>query len=162
VSTTAGDGAMLIAYVVPAAGGTVTARDLRAFVADALPAYMVPSRFETVGSLPLRSNGKLDRDRLPAVRTPRNVLRRSSPDPWWVRAVGEAWEAAVGSPATSIDEDFFDAGGDSLVAARLTGLLREATGLALDPGAVFRGRTVRELAVLAADCAGVDTSCRFR
>ncbi|HET9652887.1 MAG TPA: amino acid adenylation domain-containing protein, partial [Usitatibacter sp.] len=61
----------VVAYVVPRAGATVRADDFRAALRQHLPEYMVPSAFTMLESLPLKANGKVDRDALPAPAAPR-------------------------------------------------------------------------------------------
>ncbi|HEY0186756.1 MAG TPA: Pls/PosA family non-ribosomal peptide synthetase [Cellulomonas sp.] len=122
--------AVLAGYLVPADGTTLdlgTARDrLRAV----LPAALVPV-LGVVPALPTRGSGKVDRDALPwplpgasAAGSP-DAPAGLSPTAAWV---AERWTAALGTPVAGPSDDFFAAGGGSLVAAQLVSALRERYG----------------------------------
>ncbi|WP_171162911.1 non-ribosomal peptide synthetase [Streptomyces sp. I05A-00742] len=139
----------LVAYVVPQLPDRPpTADELRAFVSRHLPSYMVPGQFVTLETLPLSPNGKVDRAGLPepgqqavaAVEPPANERERTMAGAW---AAVLSKDAAIGR-----HDDFFEAGGDSLLGVRV--LARAAQeGLYLTPQEFFSHRTVAEQAALA-------------
>jgi amino acid adenylation domain-containing protein len=151
----------LVAYVVDSflgqAGDPNDWTELRADLARRLPAYMVPQRFVRLSALPLTASGKLDRRALPppfalqARRAPRaRASLRREPT---LDLVELAWrEVLVGAPS-SADINFFDAGGSSLAAIRLQGLLEQRSGRALEATFIYDHPTPRRqaaaLAVLA-------------
>ena len=135
----------LAAYLVPAGPGLAGVRD---YCASRLPAYMVPARIVTVGSLPLTVAGKVDigalraqaaagDDRAPD--TPAGDDRGpDAPAPPAGGPVAALWARLLGAAP---DADFFAAGGDSLLAMRLVSELAAQTGRQLTVEDVFTART---------------------
>ncbi|MTK03951.1 amino acid adenylation domain-containing protein [Micromonospora sp. CP22] len=119
----------LVAFVVPQRpGGTVDPGEVVAWAADRLPAYMVPARVRVVEALPLTANGKVDRKRLlESAPTPTAVPdgRSEPPRPGVEQRIADLWSEVLGGQPASRELGFFDAGGNSLLAARFVGQLRE-------------------------------------
>ncbi|MEU8691105.1 amino acid adenylation domain-containing protein [Streptomyces sp. NPDC048665] len=125
----------LVAYVV----GGAAHSDLRAFLAERLPAFMVPEAFVTVDALPLSPSGKLDRRALPDAP----VSDAPAADATWTETeqrVARLWSELLGTPVTDLDADLFSLGGHSLVAARIA----QELGVAVKT--VFARPTVRAVA----------------
>ncbi|MFD9906174.1 alpha/beta fold hydrolase, partial [Streptomyces sp. NPDC059063] len=117
-------GRRLVGYVVPAAAEGLDTRAVREHVARSLPAYMVPAAVLALGALPVTRNGKVDRAALPAPdfadRTPGRGPRTAAEETL-CRLFAEVLDVErVGS-----DGNFFDLGGDSGLAMRLAGRIRE-------------------------------------
>ncbi|MEW1866391.1 amino acid adenylation domain-containing protein [Streptomyces sp. NPDC088194] len=146
----------LTGYVVPAApGADVSAAELRAAVADRLPAHMVPAAVVVLDALPLTANGKLDRRALPVPAYPADVTGREP------RSRREAelcalFAEVLGVERVGIDDSFFVLGGHSLLATRLVGIVNERLAAALPLKVIFDHDTVAALAPLldAAPAAG--------
>ncbi|MEU3879780.1 non-ribosomal peptide synthetase [Streptomyces californicus] len=143
--------ARLDAYVVPA-GGTAAAADLQGLrkrAAGILPEHMVPATVTALDALPLTPNGKLDAARLPApVRSSSSARPAPEPDGTGDTALADAlreiWETVLNTPV-GLDDDFFELGGNSLFAVRISAALR-ARGLKPVPlRDLFRTPTIREL-----------------
>ncbi|MBX6767096.1 MAG: amino acid adenylation domain-containing protein, partial [Actinomadura rubrobrunea] len=102
----------LIAYVVTSA--EIDASDLRAFVAEWVPEYMVPAVVVRVDALPLTVNGKLDRAALPA---PESAVRVSSRGPRTPQeeVLAALFAQVLGLERVGVDDGFFDLGGDSII-----------------------------------------------
>ncbi|MDF0531166.1 amino acid adenylation domain-containing protein [Tsukamurella sp. 8F] len=116
--------------------------DVRAEAARTLPDYMVPSAVVTLDTLPLLASGKIDRAALPApIPLPRGV----GPSTALERTLCEIVADVVGVATVAADADFFELGGDSIVAMKLVGEAR-AHGLRIAPRDVFTHRSVIELA----------------
>ncbi|MFB7953782.1 non-ribosomal peptide synthase/polyketide synthase [Streptomyces sp. NPDC056045] len=130
----------LVAYLVPEEGAEPA--DPRAHAAAALPQYMVPSVFVTLERLPLTANGKVDRAALPEPRTEQSAGRgpRSPREEEMCRLFAEV----LGVDRVFVDDDFFELGGDSLAATRLTGRVRAVFGVRTSISTLFRSPNVAE------------------
>ncbi|MFI1588224.1 amino acid adenylation domain-containing protein [Streptomyces halstedii] len=119
----------LIAFVLPRRGSApADGTELAGWVAGRLPAHMVPARVRIVDTLPLTANGKVDRKRLlgsaPVSGAPRAV-RSEPPRPGTEQRIAALWAEVLGGEQPSRDQEFFDAGGNSLLAAQFVGQVRE-------------------------------------
>lgn len=138
--------ACLVAYVVPAEDGAVTAADLRLHLRSSLPDYMVPQHFITLPELPLTLNGKLDRQRLPAPQVDTgSQLDGPPPSTRMEVTVAEAFCEVLALPAVGAHADFFDLGGQSILALRLASLLSERLGVDVPLQILFEASTVASL-----------------
>ncbi|MFE6410059.1 non-ribosomal peptide synthase/polyketide synthase [Streptomyces sp. NPDC057837] len=144
----------LVAHLVPAPGAAVPgAAGLRDHVAAELPDYMVPAAFVTLPELPLTTNGKVDRRRLPdpewsaaadtAYRAPRTEAER---------VLAAIWAELLGVERVGLDDHFFMLGGDSIVSIQVVSRARTA-GLALTPRDLFRHPVLADLAAASAGAA---------
>ncbi|MFP5260531.1 MAG: amino acid adenylation domain-containing protein [Blastocatellia bacterium] len=136
----------LAAYVVPAQGRTVEARDLREFVSRRLPDYMLPSALVMLGAMPLTINGKVDRRALPAPEQlfsgPREVVApRNSVE----GLVSDIWKEALGAEVMSIHDNFFELGGHSLMAAQVLQSVRDLFKVELPVRVLFEQPTIAKL-----------------
>ncbi|MFF5536387.1 amino acid adenylation domain-containing protein [Streptomyces cinerochromogenes] len=141
---TSGD-ARLVAYLVPAQGARIPSRRaLRDWVAERLPAHLVPAELKTASVLPRTGSGKLDRGQPPTGVRP---LEAGPPTAGAAREerVARAFREVLRLPQVDADISFFDLGGDSVMSIRLLSRLRRA-GLVLAPQDIFEHRTVRALA----------------
>ena len=120
--------------------------DLRRWVAERLPPYMVPGVFLPVESYPLTPNGKVDRKALPDPSerfTDREVHEPpAGPDEVAIAAV---WQELLEVPKVGRGDNFFELGGHSLLAMEAVALVEERTGHSLDPRAFFF-RSLAEIA----------------
>ncbi|WKX69277.1 non-ribosomal peptide synthetase [Streptomyces sp. XD-27] len=140
----AGDKA-LTAYVVPAGpAGLPEPAALRAELRAVLPDYMVPAAFVPLDSIPLTGNGKLDRAALPAPARTASGPAAAGPTGALELHVVRAWSRVLdmGPDEVGVDDDFFDAGGDSFKAVALA----RAIGQGLPVVEVFKHPTPRRLA----------------
>jgi amino acid adenylation domain-containing protein len=135
--------ARLDAYVVlGSSDGAAGAARVRARAAKLLPDYMVPSTVSAVRSLPLTANGKLDASQLPA--PPREPGLEPAPAAGLAGAVLTAWRSVLGQEIGPGD-NFFDLGGNSLLAVRLIAALRDRGFAKLPVQELYRHPTAREL-----------------
>ena len=136
--------ARLHGWAVVRDGAAADAPALRRWLRERLPAYMVPSTLTLLPALPLNANGKVDRRALatPALESP------ASPDVTHgetARALAEIWREVLGAPASPGD-DFFEAGGHSLLAMLVLSRVRQRWGVELPVRALFEARTPIALA----------------
>ncbi|MEU6231430.1 amino acid adenylation domain-containing protein [Kitasatospora sp. NPDC047058] len=136
----------LVAYVVPR-GGDLDEAVLRAHLAAALPGYMVPSAFVALDELPLTANGKLDRRALPAPEYTGTGQGRQ-PGTAAEEILCGIYRELLGVDTVSVEDSFFELGGDSIVSIQLVSRARKA-GLVLTAREVFQHRTPEALAAVA-------------
>ncbi|SEP53568.1 non-ribosomal peptide synthetase [Amycolatopsis saalfeldensis] len=122
--------------------------ELRAFLAERLPAYMVPSYLTVLDHLPLTGNGKLDRRALETLEPAgqQGAGRRVEPRTATEEMLAAIWQEVLSVEAVGADDDFFELGGQSFAALRVVGLLTQRTGRRVPLGELLRRRTVAELA----------------
>ncbi|HEY4903680.1 MAG TPA: amino acid adenylation domain-containing protein [Candidatus Sulfotelmatobacter sp.] len=115
----------LVAYVVPALGYSINAAELRKSLTLKLPDYMVPSFIKVLPSLPLNSNGKLDRKALPTPEVTGTGARRA-PRTRAEEVLCSLLKELLAVPEVSPDDNFFSLGGDSILAIQLVSRARQA------------------------------------
>ena len=137
----------LAAYLRPA-GTAPTIAEMRAFLKEYLPDYMVPSTFTSLPSLPLTPNGKVDRKRLPEPEDRRAVSQAPflAPRGRTEDALAAVWREVLRLEQVGIDDNFFDLGDHSLLLVQVQAKLR--SGLAHDVAIVemFQYPTIRTMA----------------
>ena len=138
----------LVAYVVPVPEQTPTISELRRFLKEKLPDYMVPAAFVLLDALPLLPNGKVDRLALPAPNQTRPELEAHyiAPRTPIEQEIANIWADVLGLKQVGVHDNFFDLGGHSLLAAQLASRLAEAFGVDLSLRRVFEAPTVADLA----------------
>ena len=145
----------LVAYIVPKLGEREACSvEVRAFLVEKLPDYMLPSAFVMLDALPLTSNGKVDRPALPA--PVHGERKQSGADP---RNAIEAQLAAIWSKVLRVEsigihDDFFEVGGDSILSIQIVAKANQA-GLHLTPKHLFEHRTIAGLATVAGTVSSV-------
>ena len=139
------DGKYLCAYIV--CTGNVGIEELREYLSQTLPDYMIPSYFITIGKIPLNPNGKIDRQALPTPEitagenycAPRNVVEERAAEIW-------AEVLHIGKNVIGIDTNFFQLGGHSLSATIMIAKIHKELDLTLSLGEFFKKPTIRGLA----------------
>jgi len=143
----------IVAYVVSRAGHSLVAQELRRFLKRKLPDYMLPARFEFLRELPLTPSDKVDRRALPPPGSSRQVLAdaQQAPRTELEDELARIFAEVLGLDWVGIDEDFFDAGGDSLRALRLLSMVEERVGRKISLSDLFEAPCVGKLAALLSD-----------
>ncbi|MCP4664291.1 MAG: AMP-binding protein, partial [bacterium] len=144
----AGGNRQLVAYVVRAPEVDLDTGDVRGFLAQSLPEYMVPSAVVFLEALPWTPSGKVDRKALPAPE-------RRGPEDGYVAPVDPTeellagiWAAVLGFERVGVDDNFFELGGHSLLATQVISRVRELFGLELAVQKLFEAPTVARLAAV--------------
>ncbi|NMM90554.1 non-ribosomal peptide synthetase [Rhodococcus sp. SRB_17] len=137
-------GQQLVGYVVPAAGMSVDVESVKAAVAQRVPGYMVPDVVLVLDALPLGASGKLDRKLLPEPVFEAKVFR--APATETERAVASVFADVLGVEEVGLDDDFFDLGGNSLIAVQVSARLRVMLGRDVPVALMFSNSTVEVLA----------------
>lgn len=124
--------------------------ELREFLQDQLPEYMLPSAFVLLDALPLTPNGKIDRRNLPdpeqadlAVKAP-----YAAPTSAGEQALAQIWSALLGVEQVGIHDNFFALGGDSILSIQVVARARQA-GILITPKLLFQHQTIAGLAAVA-------------
>lgn len=147
------DEKFLAAYVVISPGSRLTPVKLKVFIRKSLPEYMVPAVFVFLDALPLNPNGKINRLALPdpkdlganeqALRgdivPPRNHIEKT---------IAHIWQDFIKLDRVGIHDNFFDLGGDSLMAVRILTRIERDLGVRLPLTSLFRSATIAQLAEL--------------
>ncbi len=139
-------GHYLAAWIVPADGGMPDEADLRRGLSERLPDYMIPTAYVMLKSLPLTTNGKLDRKALPAPE--RRIEGYRGPRNKTEEILCNLFAETLRLERVGVGDNFFRLGGDSIVSIQLVSRARRA-GLKFTPRDVFSQQTVEALAAVA-------------
>ncbi|PZU94472.1 MAG: non-ribosomal peptide synthetase [Pseudanabaena sp.] len=141
----------LVAYVICNSGLKVSIPELRSFLKENLPEYMVPATFVILDSFPLTQNGKIDRRALPApnqAQTYQDINHTNYPQDELELRIAHIWQKLLGVKTLSTHDNFFESGGHSLLAIRLSAQLEEVVGHPVPIMSIFQSPTIAELAKL--------------
>lgn len=146
-----GTGSELVAYLVPQDASWLDSdpahrveveRQLRAFLRQALPEYMIPAHWVVLRALPLTPNGKLDRHRLPAPQREAARPDRRMPATALGREVAALWAQVLAVESVGLDDNFFELGGHSLLATQITARLQAQLQIELPLLELFQAPTL--------------------
>ncbi|MEW5941358.1 MAG: non-ribosomal peptide synthetase, partial [Chloroflexota bacterium] len=138
----------LVAYVVPAPGESPTPRELRERLAAALPAYMVPPVYVTLEKMPLTPSLKLDRKRLPEVAVRQSLSEADLPADDIERRLIAIWQKCFNLEMIGAEDDFFELGGDSLLASLMFAAMEREFGRTYPLNLLLDYATIRKLAAV--------------
>jgi len=140
----------LVGYVIPAKNLSLASGELRAFLERRLPTYMVPAHFVILGSLPLTPNGKVDRKALPAPSNQSVAFSASvvASHTRTEKALVAIWAELFKVDAVSVNDNFFDLGGHSLMVFKALSRIREVFEVDLPVQDFFENPTIAEIAKL--------------
>jgi amino acid adenylation domain-containing protein len=153
----------LVAWVVATAGAVLTVDEVRAHARAALPAHMVPTRLLVLDSLPMTTNGKLDRRALPAPTDAADAADAAddafiAPRDATERTLAGIWQQVLEVPRVGAGDDFFALGGHSLLAVRVLAAVRAAFGAAPDLRALFDCPVLGDFAAAVKAANGVEVA----
>ncbi|MFM2060612.1 MAG: hypothetical protein RLZZ507_282 [Cyanobacteriota bacterium] len=140
----------LVAYIVPNQKHSPTVSELRNFLKQNLPDYMIPTVFILLDNLPFLPNGKIDRKALPAPDNARPDLQAvfaTSRNPTEEILV-QIWSEVLRLDNVGINDNFFELGGDSILSLQVIAKANQA-GLQLTPKQIFEYQTIADLALVA-------------
>ncbi|RMM38076.1 Amino acid adenylation, partial [Pseudomonas syringae pv. aptata] len=142
-----GDKRLVAYYTLIAEHASVDIENLRDWLQEQLPAYMIPMAYVLLESMPLTPNGKLDRKALPAPQADALISRAyEAPQGETETQIAAIWQDLLGIEQVSRHDHFFELGGHSLLAVSLIDRLRKQ-GLNLSVNTVFTAPSVREMAL---------------
>jgi hypothetical protein len=138
--------AQLVAYVVATSKGAAAFADLRRFLQDRLPHYMVPSLFVLLDQMPLTPAGKIDRRALPAPDAPQPSTAHIAPRTDAEETIAAVWKDLLQVERIGIYDNFFELGGNSLKGTAAVSIIARALGTRLTVTDLFREPTIEGLA----------------
>jgi amino acid adenylation domain-containing protein len=140
----------LVAYLVTQPGHRLTTDAWAGFLRSRLPDYAVPAAFVSLDALPLTTNGKLDRQALPAPNPERPELSESFAPPQTEveEALVEIWREVLDQPRVGVRDSFFALGGHSLLLVRMLARVRDRFQVELSLPEVFKTSTISGIAAL--------------
>ena len=143
----------IVAYVVPEIDQSVKIDELRRYLREKLPEYMIPSAFVLMEILPLNANGKVDRQALPSPSADRSESEVTyvSPVTDLERTIANIWQDVLNVNRVGLNDNFFDLGGHSLLMAKAHSRLQEALEREFSLIYLFRYPTVSTLAEFLTD-----------
>ncbi|MFO0142601.1 MAG: amino acid adenylation domain-containing protein, partial [Aphanizomenon sp.] len=139
----------LVAYIVETSSGTsLPQSQLRSFLKEKLPDYMIPSAFVVLDALPLTPNGKLDRRNLPKPdqNRPDSAANYVAPQTDVERTIATVWEKVLHLENIGIHDNFFEIGGHSLLATQIISRLRQILQMDLSVRTLFTAPTIASFA----------------
>ena len=142
------DDKVLVAYCVLNQIETPPVSELRRFLGERVPGYMIPSEFIFLDKFPLTDNGKVDRRALPKPDCRRRNLEEDfvAPQTPIEEELARIWAKALGLERVGVYDNFFDLGGTSLIALSLFAQIEKRFGKRLPLAALFPTPTIRKLA----------------
>ena len=137
----------LVAYVVLQEGARPADSSLRAFLREKLPDYMAPAFFIFVDEMPLTANGKINLRALPEPDSHRVSVSAdyAPPETAAEKVLAEIWASVLGLERAGIRDNFFDSGGDSILAIKVVAQAKQR-GINLSINQIFQYLTIHELA----------------
>ncbi|MFJ8538324.1 amino acid adenylation domain-containing protein [Streptomyces sp. NPDC093591] len=137
----------LVGYVVPEPGAELRPAGLKSAAAVSLPQYMVPGIVVLLDELPLTANKKIDRNRLPAPAATSDAVFEKPRDATEI-TLARMWTEILGIPEVGVHDNFFDVGGHSLLAVRLSAAIRKEWEVEIPISELLRQGTIAELATI--------------
>ncbi len=137
----------LAAYVI-SEGKQLTSSELRSFLKEKLPDYMIPASFTVLEAFPITPNGKVDRRALPVPSEFNDSTGFVSPRTHAEKILVKIWQDVLRLKQVCIHDNFFELGGDSIIGIQIIARANQA-GLKLTPKQLFQHQTIAELAAVA-------------
>jgi amino acid adenylation domain-containing protein len=138
----------IVAYLIPQSDAVLEKDEVRRFLSEKLPDYVIPSAFVMLDEWPLTTSGKIDRRALPKPELSSGQEAKTSEQP---RALTEEmlaniWAEVLGVERVGIHDNFFELGGHSLLATQVVSRLRETFGIEFPLRKLFEHPTIESLA----------------
>ena len=138
---------VLVAYVVPKAGVTLSAQQVKDHVEARLPDFMVPTHVVVLhNGMPVSVNGKVDRKALPDPLEATASKVQKPPSTTMERALLPIWQEVFSTQTLSVDDNFFEKGGHSLLATLLVSRIKQRLQVQVPLSQLFSANTIEKLA----------------
>jgi acyl carrier protein len=166
-----------VAYLVPGQNSALTPGEVREYLKQKLPGYMIPSAFLMLKSLPVTANGKVDRKALPAPTEFQHHVDESfqAPSTLVEKELARIWCEVLNLKQAGVHDNFFDSGGHSLLAIQFLFRIKDAFQVSLPVRALFEAPTISQMAeriteesqaptttVVTLWASHADTTCRLK
>jgi amino acid adenylation domain-containing protein/non-ribosomal peptide synthase protein (TIGR01720 family) len=140
----------LVAYIVSQLESPVSIVELRTFLGEKIPSYMIPAIFVMLDKLPLTPNGKVDYRTLPVPEHDRPEVGETYVGPSTVveETLVKLWSTVLGVESIGVHDNFFKLGGDSILGIQIIARANQS-GVRLTPKQLFQFQTIAELAAVA-------------
>ena len=154
--TASGDRELIAGYLLRAAVSAPSATEVRGWLRTQLPDYFVPARLAALDRLPVTPSGKLDRKALVAAcleesSRGRELPSSARPGTPTETVIAQVWRQVLGRGSIGVEDNFFDAGGNSISAVRVHALIAEALATEFPITTFFQRPTIRALAAFLSD-----------
>jgi amino acid adenylation domain-containing protein len=138
----------LVAYIVPESESTPNISDLQDFLIRTLPSYMIPAGFVFLDTFPLTPNGKVDQSKLPVEdqRSSQEEGNYVAPRNSLESQLTKIWETVLEREPIGVTDNFFNLGGESLMALRLCSEIERALQRKIPVPLIFHAQTIEQLA----------------
>ena len=150
----------LVAYADKRPHCDPSEEQLKTFLGQKLPNFMVPTHIAVLDTFPLTPEGKIDRKALPSY-VPLKPVQFELPANEVEKSIAAIWRSVLGKTSVAADDNFFDLGGTSLLLAAVENELQARLGSAVAITDLFRFPTIRKLATFLSDRAGADSKLEF-
>lgn len=148
----------LLAYLVYDRGQAIADAELRSYLREHLPEYMIPAAFLSIEAIPLTRNGKVDRSALPEPDFAQLAFSSTYVEPrnWQEEQLQKIWQEVLKVENIGIYDNFFQLGGDSILSIQVVAKAKQQ-GLQLTPKQIFSHQTIAELATVCQQSRSVAT-----
>jgi amino acid adenylation domain-containing protein len=145
----------LVAYVAPEADVELEMSELREKLREWLPEHMAPSAIVVLDSLPLHSNGKIDRKALSAFEAVKSTTGTYvAPRNLWEICLAQIWQELLGIERVGVKDNFFQLGGDSLLLVRMAARIQKRINQKLQPQIIIEAGSIERIAQILNEQAG--------
>jgi amino acid adenylation domain-containing protein len=152
------EGNCLVAYIVGQNSSSIEVGEIRKFLQQQLPEYMIPNIFLVLDKFPVTPHGKIDKRNLPLPKvnaSDRTILEPSNPQE---AVLVNIWREVFQLEAVSVADNFLELGGHSLLATQIISRIREAFELELPLDTIFKSPTIRELSQIVARSSDINNN----
>lgn len=135
----------LVAYLIASKDAqTIKEVELKAYLAERLPFYMIPARMVCVEVFPITGNGKIDHRALRAIEIEKEHVSVQLPQSNIEKIIAKVWEDLLGARSIALDDNFFEMGGDSIKAVQIVSRLHER-GISVQAKDILTYHTIEQL-----------------